>query len=328
MVQCISKIVEVRIASARTAIVFMGLVLAISGAAPHDAWALGVCRFPPTKPVTLKDMGPCKFDLSNLSFEGEPEQQAACLLSPVRPIGKLDPPLKSLPEVLAKRVGRSFELPDREAVHALLREQDLENEFGTGLSLPVSHAHDNDPISRSARYFVIHDTSAPNYGARAWPKDINQESAINNLDNYRCENKIERAHVFINRAGQMMLSHDFTVPWRATKFEMATNFNSALKGLFLHNELIQPRRRFPGRGRHNDFLAPEPGFTPAQYDRLALVYVVASVRTQFWLIPAYHAVIDEGIYDKHDDPQNFELEAFAGSLEKLLERLRKPANRS
>ena len=48
----------------------------------------------------------------------------------------------------------------------------------------------------------------------------------------------------------------------------------------------------------------------------------------FWLIPTFHAVVDEGIYDKHDDPQNFELAAFAESLEKLLEHLRKPANRS
>jgi hypothetical protein len=28
-------------------------------------------------------------------------------------------------------------------------------------------------------------------------------------------------------------------------------------------------------------------------------------------------VIDEGIYDKHDDPQNFDLDAFAESLERL-----------
>ena len=33
-----------------------------------------------------------------------------------------------------------------------------------------------------------------------------------------------------------------TVPWRATKFEAAKNFGPSLKGLFLHVELIQPRR--------------------------------------------------------------------------------------
>ena len=54
--------------------------------------------------------------------------------------------------------------------------------------------------------------------------------------------------------------------------------------------------------------------------------MIASVRTGAWLIPAFHAVIDEGIYDKHDDPQNFELEAFAASLEKLLARLKKTSS--
>jgi hypothetical protein len=127
--------------------------------------------------------------------------------------------------------------------------------------------------------------------------------------------------VFINRAGAIMLAHDFEMPWRATKFEMATNFGSALKGLFLHIELIQPRRRDPKFGRRNDYIAPQPGFTPAQYDALAVVYTVASVRAGFWMIPAFHAVLDEGIRNKHDDPQNFELDAFAGSFERLISEL-------
>jgi hypothetical protein len=36
------------------------------------------------------------------------------------------------------------------------------------------------------------------------------------------------------------------------------------------------------------------------------------------MIPAFHAVLDDGIRNKHDDPQNFELAAFAGSLDRLL----------
>jgi hypothetical protein len=35
-------------------------------------------------------------------------------------------------------------------------------------------------------------------------------------------------------------------------------------------------------------------------------------------------VLDEGIYDKHDDPQNFNLETFADSLATLLARLKTP----
>ena len=95
--------------------------------------------------------------------------------------------------------------------------------------------------------------------------------------------------------------------------------------MFIHNELIQPRRRHPKFRGRNDFKAPEPGFSAAQYDALALVYVVASVRAGFWMIPAYHAVLDEGIYDKHDDPQNFDLDAFADSLTRLRTALQGPA---
>ena len=267
-------------------------------------------------------MGPCNFNLEELRFAGSAEEQARCLLAPVYKIGKLGPPLEGLPAVLKDRVGRDMGLPAREALLALLREENLDNDFGGELARPVARARDNDPLSPLARYMVIHDTSSPNLRGRPWPKDIDQVSSINALSRYSCSNKIERAHVFINRTGAMLYPHDFAVPWRATKFEMAVQFGTQLKGLFLHVELIQPRRREPRRGWRNDFQAPEPGFTPAQYDRLALVYVVASVRAGAWLIPAFHAVIDEGIRDKHDDPQNFELEAFAGSLERLIQRLR------
>ena len=83
--------------------------------------------------------------------------------------------------------------------------------------------------------------------------------------------------------------------------------------------MIQPRRSQPGRGRRNDAQAPTPGFSDIQYDRLALIYTIASVRAGRWLIPAFHIAIDSGIRGGHDDPQNFEIAAFAGSLERLVE---------
>ncbi len=298
------------------------LALTLLCAAMPDAWAVGICRYPKQPPVILKNMGPCNFDPAELRFAGEPEEQARCLLAPVYKIGKLGPPLERLPSALKDRVGRAAELPSRQALLALLREQNLDNDFGGQLAEPVTRARDNDPQAPFARYMVIHDTSSPNLRGRPWPKDIDEARSINELSRYSCSNKIERAHVFINRTGVMLHPHDFAVPWRATKFEMAVQFGTALKGLFLHVELIQPRRGEPRRGRNNDFQAPQPGFTPAQYDRLALVYVIASVRAGAWLIPAFHAAIDEGIRDKHDDPQNFELDAFAGSLEKLIQRLK------
>ena len=63
---------------------------------------------------------------------------------------------------------------------------------------------------------------------------------------------------------------------------------------------------------------PKPGFSKAQYRMLAALYVYASARAGHWLIPAFHATVDAGIPDAHDDPQNFELKQFAAELEKLL----------
>ena len=165
-------------------------------------------------------------------------------------------------------------------------------------------------------------TSTPNFRTAPWPADIDTDREINNLARYECANGIERAHVFINRGGDILYAHDFSVPWRATKFETAKNFGPALKGLFLHVEMIQPRRALKGYGRGNDFLAPTPGFSQAQYDSLALIYTVASRRAGFWMIPAFHSVLDEGIRNKHDDPQNFELAQFAQSLDALVGELR------
>jgi hypothetical protein len=294
---------------------------------PIAAAAQGNCSFKPQPPVTLKNMGLCQFDPVSLSYAGDPAAQATCLLNPVQPVGRLGPPLKELPRFLAEHVGQPAGLPERARLLAWLAERGLSDPLGDSLPRAVAYARDGDLLSRPTTYFVIHDTSSPNYGGLAWPRNIDEDAKLNNLNRYVCANDIERAHAFINRGGAILLAHDFSVPWRATKFEMATNFEGALKGLFLHVELVQPRRRHPRYGRGNDFLAPEPGFSRAQYDSLALVYLVASVRAGFWLIPAFHSVIDEGIRNKHDDPQNFVLADFAGSLAGLLDSLKKPALR-
>lgn len=89
------------------------------------------------------------------------------------------------------------------------------------------------------------------------------------------------------------------------------------KGLFLHVELLQPRRRDPAGGPNNDAIAPTPGFTAQQYDKLALLYAMASARAGTWLIPAYHAALDDGLADGHDDPQHFDLTAFVAALTTL-----------
>lgn len=308
------------------ALLAAAMTLTFASVATADEFSsAGKCRFAKRPPVVLKGSqieGFCKFDHEMQTFAGTPAEQARCLLNPVEPVGRLGPPMESLPASLERRVGNATDLPPRELLAALLRERGATEDLIATLAQGVSHAHDNDPLSRSATYIVIHDTSTPNYRTQPWPASIDDDPKINNLKRYECSNDIERAHVFINRGGKIFLAHDFSVPWRATKFEAAKNFGPALKGLFLHVELIQPRRALKGYGRRNDFLAPTPGFSQAQYDSLALVYTVASRRAGFWMIPAFHSVLDEGIRNKHDDPQNFELAQFAQSLEALIGELR------
>src|SRR5262249_20412254 len=192
----------------------------------------------------------------------------------------------------ADRIGRAAGLPSRQALLARLADLGLAKDFAAAVWQPVSHARDNDPDAPAARYFVIHDTSGPNFGSRPFPAHIDPSPKINNLRLFWCADGWAKSHVVVNRQGGMMVGHDFAIPWRETKFERASVFSGALKGLFLHVELIQPRRHAPGSGRRNDAQAPTPGFTAAQYERLALLYVIASVRAGSWMIPRLPAAID------------------------------------
>jgi len=275
-------------------------------------------------PYFIKSMGVCAFDAETLSYAGTPVEQAMCLMRGMDSTRNLEPPLTSLPPALASRIGETAGLPSREVLSSYLSEQDLETDFAAHLSEPVSRAYDNDPDAPMARYFVIHDTSGPNYGHSAFPADIDTDPQYENLADYACSDGWGRAHVFVNRTGEMLVAHDYSIAWRETKFEQAAEFGGALRGLFLHSELVQPRRTAPGHGGHNDAQTPDPAFTTAQYDRLALLYTIASVRRGQWLIPAFHAAIDADIPNGHDDPLNFDIDSFADSLDQLVAKLEQP----
>ena len=289
--------------------------------APLDVVLAG-CKPDHLRPLFfIKSMGACAFDNETLSFAGTPVEQAMCLMRGMDVSRNLEPRLPGLPAALAERVGQTTELPSRTILSDYLSTLGLEGEFGDFLWLPVSRAHDNELTAPMARYFVIHDTSGPNFGRRAFPDDIDGGGKVNDLRNFECHDGWGKAHVVISRTGELLSAHDYSIPWRETKFEQAAEFGGALKGLFLHNEMIQPRRSAPGRGRRNDARSPSPAFTSAQYDRLALLYVIASVRAERWLIPAFHAAIDAEIANGHDDPLNFDIEAFAHSLDALVAKL-------
>jgi Fungal chitosanase of glycosyl hydrolase group 75 len=254
---------------------------------------------------------PCPFSSTTLQFTGTPVEQAQCLLRRVRLGGNVDDPPAQLPETLLNRVGKPVDFT-RSQLEAYLTLQGIAaRDIGGALNAGVS----TNSRGTKALYFAIHDTSDSLSGS-AFPPNINEASWRNN-DLARRD--ISPAHVFINRLGQSATGHNYSVGHRATKRERG--FNNALKGLFLHHELIQPRIK----GGHSfHAVAPQPGFTAATLDRLALCYLAASLRRGMWMIPAFHCVLDLGIPDGHDDPQNFDLFQWAGAIEKILAEVKAP----
>lgn len=251
---------------------------------------------------------PCPFDAKSLSYAGTDLEQAKCLLRPVRKYAAFGARHGTLSEPFESLLGQPLTFGVAELAAHLEREGVPQDAVGGPITARIG----------KARYFVIHDTSTPNYKQATFPADIDHQTwSWNSMATYReAEGAKRQAHVFVGRDGSSFAQVDLSEPWRATKFEKK---GEALRGLFLHVENVQPRRSAPGRD--DDAVAPLPGFTDAQSRRLALIYVAASVRAGKWLIPAYHAVIDAGIKDGHDDPQNFDLPAWAGHVGEIVDRL-------
>lgn len=293
--------------SPHTSIVFMFMAVAI---------------FSPRK-ISAQNSA-CKFDEKTLQFAGKPAEQAGCLLRPNKIGGVLGEPLKKLPAPLENLIGKSVKIKKEKLAAFLQKEKIEENSTGGFLRQSLSDAKLPDGEKIQALYFIIHDTSSPYLKDAPFPADFNTDKnwAGNDLAVWR---KLPVAHVFVNRLGESATIVDFgeTVEkgW-GTKFARDV-LKAAAKGLQLHVELIQPRRRdAQNPNLENDLIAPVPGFTDGQYERLALLYICASVRRGTWMIPAYHSAIDAGIKDAHDDPQNFELEKFARNLSLLLKRIK------
>lgn len=263
-------------------------------------------------------IGICGFNEGRLSFQGTPSEQAACLLRSVKKWGEVDGHPVTLPAELAQILGKPVETDLKIRFRKYLKSNGIkEEDIGGSLESSLSLAGSSAFRAIQARYFVIHDTSSPWLGnANEFPK--NDSPILNDFNPYKGKNAV--AHAFINRQGKIFVGHDFRVPWRATKLETKI-LGPLSRGLFLHVELLQPRRRDPSGGPRNDAIAPQPGFTGAQYEKLAILYVAASARGGTWLIPAYHAVIDNQLSDAHDDPQNFELEKWGKALTGLKAQL-------
>ena len=269
--------------------------------------------------------GTCGFDVARRAFAGPPRQQAACLLRHVGRGGSIGQ--AELTPFLGRIVGRTGQ-PSLAAVERFVDARGIDAERALGGALRPG---------LPAAYFVIHDTSSPNcsqVGAHgcdavgelpasmndpAWPENVS-------FGGFLADPVSLKAHIITNRSGGSLTAHDFDEHVSHVRFDFC--FDAAAKrNLFVGVENIQPRIGQPARPapgeRFNDLIAPVPGFTDAQYERLALIYIVASARHGRWLIPAYHAVLDP-LYDPptaHDDPQNFDLRIFSAKVATLVRRI-------
>ncbi len=265
-------------------------------------------------PAMAEEIGECRFDRDTLTFAGTPLEQASCLLRKVKLLGEKEP--QPLPPVIARLITQGG------APSAAMKEAAL-----AAFPQPYqdyARLHANDPASQTegglpVAYFVIHDTSEPFYGNDPFPKNLDTDLRVNSFTSYMDQTfgSAPVAHIFLSRYGQIWAGHDFQEPWRATKLESRV-VGVPARGRFVHIETVQPRRFLPGATSRGQTQGPVPGFSKAQYRMLAALYVYASARAGHWLIPGFHATVDAGIPDAHDDPQNFELKQFAKELEKLV----------
>jgi hypothetical protein len=267
-------------------------------------------------PAVSEPVGDCRFDMATLSFAGTPPEQAQCLLRKVLWAGDVaDQPL---PPVLRRLLaGTAPPSPQMLAAAIAAFPESYRAYAADHATDPASQTEAGIPLA----YFVIHDTSMPFLGLEPFPRALDSDLKVNDLTPYVRPEPV--AHIFLNRAGQIWPGHDFAQGWRATKLESYV-IGPAARGRFVHIELVQPRRYAPGSSSLGDTLAPVPGFSREQYRQLAALYIYASARAERWLIPAFHANVDAGFDDAHDDPQNFSLAAFARELAALVTPPRKP----
>jgi hypothetical protein len=265
---------------------------------------------------------PCQLDEKTLQFIGKPIEQARCLLRPNKIGGVLGEELKKLPKPFEKLIGESVNVKKDKLRKYLQINKIDEKTLGGSLDEPLATAKLPNGETVQALYFLIHDTSTPNYEDTPFPADINESTwRFNKLETW-LKNPV--AHIFVNRLGESITTTTFNqsvAKGFGTKFARDILKVDA-KGLQIHIELVQPRRFSPNFPKGNDAISPEIGFTDAQYTKLALLYVCASVRRGTWLIPAFHSAMDAGIKDAHDDPQNFELDKFGKKLEEIIKKVK------
>jgi hypothetical protein len=267
-------------------------------------WAIALAFGLITQPaIAASPIGGCKFDPSTKQFAGTVEQQASCLLKKVKPKGSGATP-QPVPSWLLERIDKPIGLTKDQVQAYLDRNRIGSADLGGELAVGDAPAR---------RYFVIHDTSWPELpDAPSFPAEIDHaDHPSNRLTIWGSLSK--KVNLIISRDGRSRTFQNWSAarPSSATKLEVQSNVS---RDAFVHVENIQVRMKPAGSWA---WRAPDPGFGSAQEGRLALAYVVASLRAGRWLIPAYHFNIDQGIKDAHDDPQNVDLASWIAKVQSV-----------
>jgi hypothetical protein len=268
---------------------------------------LALCAAAFVSPAQSATKGLCKFDTGTLQFAGTATEQANCLLRFVKKKATGSTP-QVVPDVILSTVGKTSDI----SVDQLARCVQTANIDPLAIGGRLS-----DPVAGNVGYFVIHDTSAPELtGVESFPSNINESSwSGNRIPEGSWSSLLGRVHIIVNRVGESRTMTKFSElrSKPAVKLESSSQVLAARKR-FIHVENIQPRIKPPGSWGH---VAPDPGFSAKQLERLAWVYVAASVRAKRWLIPAFHFNIDSDLFpgvDVHDDPQVFDLPAWGEKI--------------
>ncbi|PZR90891.1 MAG: hypothetical protein DI537_17600 [Stutzerimonas stutzeri] len=251
-------------------------------------------------------IGGCQYDTAAQQFRGKPIEQAGCLLRAVKKKGAGAVP-QPLPEWINSNVGQPVSLTP-EQLGRYLAAQGIDAKDIGG---PIHKAEAAD-----VRYFVIHDTSSPEIDeAKGFPTDLDKPSYSGNRLASWNGNIKNQVNLIISRDGQSRAYRRWgeARPSPAIKLEMQ-RYSAASKKRFVHVENVQPRLKPESSFA---WVAPTPGFSPKQEERLALAYIAASIQAGTWLLPAYHFNIDEGLPDGHDDPQNTDLASWVKQIAAL-----------
>lgn len=265
-----------------------------------------------SEPARATVYGPCRFNSATLTFAGSVGDTAACLLRQVKEKGA-GAQAQPIPQWLIGRMAQPVEITPDQVRRYLSAHGIAAGDLTSTITI-------GDTPRR--RYFVIHDTSSPELAGAVFPGSINEASyGGNSLTGWADTSR--RVNVITSRDGRSRLLRDWSLarPAPATKIEEAGRVPAAREA-FVHVENIQPRLN----PDHSFFWqAPVPGLGPEQEQRLALAYIVASLRAGKWLIPAYHFNIDEGLPNGHDDPQHMDLARWVGRIEAIVSEMTGPA---